>query len=224
MARSMCVVSSNSIAREGLAQIFINDGYQIDHSVPHTVNVDWTTIEPGALIILDISVAVEQKNAIEKIRAQNSALPCLILTDSFDYSAMLLNFKSGAIGYIVKDLDCNSLLASVNLAYKGLKVIPEKLLEVLTDFSPSLSYGAASEVDPEIARLSRREFDVLCCLMSGHSNKVIARELDVTEATIKVHVKAILRKLKMGNRTQAAMWAIGKRIKPETVAQIPLTN
>lgn len=219
MARSMCVVSSNAISREGLAQIFTNDGYHIAHSVPRPCDVDWTTLDTDALIILDISVAAEQQIAIEKIRGQNSGLICLVLTDTFDYSAMLLNFKSGALGYIVKDLDCHSLLASVNLACKGQKVIPEKLLDVLTDFSPSVSHGAASEVDPEIARLSRREFDVLCCLMSGLSNKVIARELNVTEATIKVHVKAILRKLKVGNRTQAAMWAIGKRIKPEALTQ-----
>ena len=59
----------------------------------------------------------------------------------------------------------------------------------------------------EEAKLSVRERDVLCCLMAGYSNKVIARELDVCEATVKVHVKAILRKLDVSNRTQAAMWA-----------------
>ena len=48
---------------------------------------------------------------------------------------------------------------------------------------------------------------MLCCLMAGYSNKVIARELDVCEATVKVHVKAILRKLNVNNRTQAAIWA-----------------
>ena len=52
-----------------------------------------------------------------------------------------------------------------------------------------------------------RERDVLGCLMAGYSNKVIARELDVCEATVKVHVKAILRKLDVSNRTQAAIWA-----------------
>jgi two-component system nitrate/nitrite response regulator NarL len=59
----------------------------------------------------------------------------------------------------------------------------------------------------EEANLSPREHDVLCCLMAGYSNKVIARELSVCEATVKVHVKAILRKLKVNNRTQAAIWA-----------------
>ena len=63
------------------------------------------------------------------------------------------------------------------------------------------------ENEIEDANLSPRERDVLCCLMAGYSNKVIARELDVCEATVKVHVKAILRKLDVRNRTQAAIWA-----------------
>ena len=55
--------------------------------------------------------------------------------------------------------------------------------------------------------LSPRETEVLRCLADGASNKMIARKFDLAEATVKVHVKAVLRKLKLGNRTQAAMWA-----------------
>jgi two-component system nitrate/nitrite response regulator NarL len=55
--------------------------------------------------------------------------------------------------------------------------------------------------------LSNRETEILCWLMEGATNKVIARKLNVTEATVKVHVKAILRKIGVGNRTQAAIWA-----------------
>jgi DNA-binding CsgD family transcriptional regulator len=58
-----------------------------------------------------------------------------------------------------------------------------------------------------IKGLSRRETSILRLLMQGTSNKVIARQLTITEATVKVHIKAILRKLRLHNRTQAAMWA-----------------
>ena len=58
-----------------------------------------------------------------------------------------------------------------------------------------------------MSRLSGREAQILHCLTKGASNKLIARDLGVAEATIKVHVKAILRKVKAANRTQAAMWA-----------------
>ena len=56
--------------------------------------------------------------------------------------------------------------------------------------------------------LSNREAEILQCLMQGAPNKIIARQLDVAEATVKVHVKAILRKIQVANRTQAAMWAV----------------
>ena len=56
--------------------------------------------------------------------------------------------------------------------------------------------------------LSNREAEILHCLMQGAPNKIIARQLDVAEATVKVHVKAILRRISVANRTQAAMWAV----------------
>ncbi|KQT50673.1 hypothetical protein ASG43_05130 [Aureimonas sp. Leaf454] len=58
--------------------------------------------------------------------------------------------------------------------------------------------------------LSDREFEILDCLVKGHSNKVIARRCNITEATVKVHLKAILRKISVANRTQAAVWAINR--------------
>jgi two-component system nitrate/nitrite response regulator NarL len=56
--------------------------------------------------------------------------------------------------------------------------------------------------------LSSREAEILHCLMQGAPNKIIARKLEVAEATVKVHIKAILRKIRVTNRTQAAMWAV----------------
>src|SRR3546814_3750398 len=56
--------------------------------------------------------------------------------------------------------------------------------------------------------LSDREIEILRCLISGDANKIIARRLEITEATVKVHIKAILRKLRVMNRTQAAIWAV----------------
>src|SRR3546814_5032995 len=59
--------------------------------------------------------------------------------------------------------------------------------------------------------LSEREVEILRCLILGYANKVISRRLDISEATVKVHVKAILRKLRVSNRTQAAIWAVKDR-------------
>jgi two-component system nitrate/nitrite response regulator NarL len=81
--------------------------------------------------------------------------------------------------------------------------------------APSLEAGKAplnGELGLARARhdLSCRELTILRCLTSGASNKMIARELDISEATVKVHVKAILRKIRVHNRTQAAIWAMNR--------------
>ncbi len=73
-----------------------------------------------------------------------------------------------------------------------------------TDVDTRRSLAHASDT----RMLSNREAEILHCLMQGAPNKIIARQLDVAEATVKVHVKAILRKIQVANRTQAAMWAV----------------
>jgi two-component system nitrate/nitrite response regulator NarL len=62
---------------------------------------------------------------------------------------------------------------------------------------------------PRTPHLSEREVQVLNGLVKGHANKVIARTCDIAESTVKVHIKSILRKIRLSNRTQAAIWALG---------------
>jgi two-component system nitrate/nitrite response regulator NarL len=109
-------------------------------------------------------------------------------------------------------MPCSPLITSLQLASLGERILPSSLLDVVLRQS---SYPLSTQSDaPQIdrANLSQREMDVLCCLTAGYPNKLIARQLDVSEATVKVHVKAILRKLKVGNRTQAAMWGTSRGI------------
>jgi two-component system, NarL family, nitrate/nitrite response regulator NarL len=72
----------------------------------------------------------------------------------------------------------------------------------------SRDFGQIAERSGLTRALSGREGEILCNLLHGHSNKTIARELNISEATVKVHLKALLRKLKARNRTQAAIWAM----------------
>ncbi len=117
-------------------------------------------------------------------------------------------FDAGVDGYIVKSMSSQPLITALRLVTLGEKVLPSELADVLSRHNfDHAAPGGDLEHEMEDANLSTRERDVLCCLMAGYSNKVIARELDVCEATVKVHVKAILRKLDVSNRTQAAMWA-----------------
>src|SRR6185437_5415304 len=81
------------------------------------------------------------------------------------------------------------------------------------------------EIDDPAPQLSPREKSILRCLIEGDSNKAIARKMDIAEATVKVHVKAILRKIRVHNRTQAAIWAInnGSLSEPPSAIAPPLS-
>ncbi|WP_431311168.1 response regulator transcription factor [Methylobacterium nigriterrae] len=102
---------------------------------------------------------------------------------------------------------------------------PTTALDVLADHDP-IHVGASTatrKVDAATTLahpLSRREVEVLRCLAEGASNKLIARKFTLAEATVKVHVKVVLRKLKLHNRTQAAMWASEHGIVPAAISRI----
>lgn len=81
------------------------------------------------------------------------------------------------------------------------------LIDGRPDASPQLLGEVAGDKLSRRGDLSEREKEILGCLVAGHSNKVIARRCQITEATVKVHLKAILRKTEVANRTQAAVWA-----------------
>ncbi|MCB2051457.1 MAG: response regulator transcription factor [Novosphingobium sp.] len=146
--------------------------------------------------------------AIEKVATAHPNAKIAVLVEQFDMGRLIECFDAGANGYIVKTVNSQPLIAALRLVTLGQKVLPSELAEVLSkhNFNHAMPNRNLTN-EMEVARLSSRERDVLCCLMAGYPNKVIARELDVCEATVKVHVKAILRKLDVCNRTQAAIWA-----------------
>jgi two-component system nitrate/nitrite response regulator NarL len=106
------------------------------------------------------------------------------------------------------------LIKSLELVMLGETVVPSAIMHLLLSGMiqcPEQPFQNNAVAEPKISNLrecnlSVREAEILGCLMHGSSNKIIARTLDITEATIKVHVKAILRKIGVANRTQAAMW------------------
>ncbi len=91
----------------------------------------------------------------------------------------------------------------------GESVLPSAVIRSIVDRDQPLqdNTGEPKLSDPKACKLSVREAAVLSYLKEGAPNKIIARQFDITEATVKVHVKAILRKIGAANRTQAAMWA-----------------
>lgn len=132
----------------------------------------------------------------------------VLMSDDIDMESMGRCFAAGLDGYLLKDIGRDSLADSLRLVQVGEKVFPSRLASIMVDYTRQL-------VEPQICmdkvrdcHLSEREADILRCLITGDSNKLIARKLEITESTVKVHLKSILKKTRAANRTQAAMWAL----------------
>jgi two-component system nitrate/nitrite response regulator NarL len=138
-----------------------------------------------------------------------------VIADGFDLAFVKLARNAGVDGFCLSASDREVLIKALELVMLGEAVLPTHLMVSLLDTVPAASdlqaQGEAGTEfglsDPKLRKLSTREAQILNCLTDGAPNKVIARKLDVAEATVKVHIKAILRKIGAANRTQAAMWA-----------------
>ena len=116
-----------------------------------------------------------------------------------------------AVGILTYDLSVAVFVQSLLLICSGERVFPHHLALGRKLAAPSDDWSNAT-------RLSPREREMLTHLVAGHSNKMIARRLDIAEATVKVHLKSVLRKIRVENRTQAAIWALANLPEPQRQA------
>ena len=126
--------------------------------------------------------------------------------DALDLSAAL---RAGAAGYLLKNIDTDYLVRAVRRAAAGETVVAEAMTGKLV---AQLQAGArVAEPASELDRLTPREREVLEFLARGESNKMIARALDLSESTVKIHVQNVLKKLNLSSRVQAAVFAVEQR-------------
>jgi len=165
---------------------------------------------------------------IAELKARNAAARVIVLADHFDFNDIVLARQAGADGFCLTTCSRAVLIHSMELVLLGEIVVPSDLVLAIIEgcerggdcarMPEFESYNRAPPKRP----LSSREIEVLSFLKEGASNKVIARKLNLSEATVKVHVKTILRKISVGNRSQAALWA-AYNLPPETAAQSKAT-
>lgn len=208
MTSDLGLICANDISREGLHRILSSDGFNVVLSSSSAERIVKSKLDDRIAIVVDLPGHQAQISAVEAVAEAYPSAKIAVLVDEFEMQQLVDCFEAGADGYIVKSMNSRPLITALKLVALGQKFLPSELAEVLGSKTFDRSVSSTNlEADMADAKLSGRERDVLCCLMAGYSNKVIARELDVCEATVKVHVKAILRKLDVSNRTQAAMWA-----------------
>lgn len=210
------LVCGSSLAKEGLKRILNEDGFTLKHSFESCASLlgDCShSFESHELVLIDINSTDELDGDIARLKAKSPEAGIVVLADAFDFATLVEAFRAGADGYILKEIDYQSFLESLRLVALGEKVFPGELVKHLPDLGamPGMVQSDAAQL---FDLLSEREIETLRCLIMGYPNKVIAYRLDISEATVKVHVKAILRKLGVQNRTQAAIWAVNHGLDP----------
>lgn len=167
-------------------------------------------LEPD-LILLDLNMrGMSGIETLRALREADLAARILILTVSDAADDLVAAIRAGADGYLLKDMEPEELLARIVEALSGRIVISESLNGLL---ARSLR-DEAQAAERSLAPLTDRERDILGCLASGLSNKLIARDLNIAEGTVKVHIKNLLKKLKFRSRLEAAVWAIDQNLRP----------
>jgi two-component system, NarL family, nitrate/nitrite response regulator NarL len=208
---SVCLVGKEEVFKEGVRSLLEKNGFDIAG--------DWT--DPAGLsgvpekqtVRLVISIEDEMAGLPERVRGFRALFPdsrIVVICGRGIVPARLPGFARDVDALLLKDISCEGLVGALQLAAAGEKVYPTAMLPRFSD-QPDLAAVNSNQPSARAScRLSRQELNIVNCLASGQPNKVIAQYLDITEATVKVHVKTILRKMGATNRTQAAIFAISQ--------------
>src|SRR6266436_4755659 len=219
---AIILVGKSILLREGLAKILRSANFRILASVSCADDLQPSKLQSHQPLFLvvhtgdDFDAAVEQ---IELLRDQQPAGRIAIVADHYRLDELVSAFRAGAHGYFVDIMTCDAFIRSMELVIMGEIIFPPAFLsfvlgpedEQLGETAPRGEKHEAmlfTTEDTLTPQLSAREKSILRCLIEGNSNKCIARKIDIAEATVKVHVKAILRKIRVQNRTQAAIWGM----------------
>jgi DNA-binding NarL/FixJ family response regulator len=141
--------------------------------------------------------------AIREIRERSPDTRVIVLTSFLDDDKLFPAVRAGAAGYLLKDVDPQELVAGIRTVHGG-----EALLHPAAASRVMAELAAAGERQDPSVLLTPREREVLGLIAQGMPNKLIARELEITEKTVKTHVSNLLAKLGVTDRTQAALYAV----------------
>ena len=150
------------------------------------------------VVLMDISMP--NLNGIEATRKIVTASPevqVVILTSFADRAQIVAALDAGAVGYLLKDAEPEEVIRGVRAAAKRESPFAPKVARTLLD----------ARAERPAAQLSERELDVLRCVANGLPNKLIARNLGISEKTVKAHLTRIYQQIGVTDRTQAALWA-----------------
>ncbi len=202
------IIDDHALFRVGLQGLLEQRGIEVADAVASGVEGIQRAQELRPdIILLDLRMPdMGGLEVLQKLREVETSIPVVMLTTSNDEADLIKSLRSGAQGYLLKDMEPDELVSALRDIENGKNVVAQDL----TDALARMVQGEANVVDDDgpFSDLTPREMEILCLLAEGQSNKLIARNLGISDGTVKLHVKAILRKLGIHSRVEAAVIAV----------------
>lgn len=213
-ALRVLIIDDHTLFRSGLKELLERRGIEVVGTVGDGEEgcALAQTLAPD-VILLDVRMpGMGGLTVLERIKETGVETPVLMLTTSTEDRDLVTAVRAGAQGYLLKDLEPDELIDSLGKIMEGECVIAPEMTGVLARVVQGDEPIASS--NDRFSELTPREMEILCHLAEGQSNKVIARELGISNGTVKLHVRAILRKLQVRSRVEAAVLAVEEGIGP----------
>lgn len=168
------------------------------------------------VVIMDLNMPpTDGITLLSELRAEGFTLPTLMLTVSDAQEDLANALRAGARGYLLKDIEPDDLVDAIQRAARGETVVAPTMTMKLVNL---LQYGQQSTAQEDLlSLLTQREREILTHLAHGESNKTIARALDISHDTVKLHVRHILSKLNLSSRVEAAVFAVEHQLVPSRI-------
>jgi DNA-binding NarL/FixJ family response regulator len=164
------------------------------------------------VILMDIRMP--KRSGIDACLAIKAVVPSaniIMLTVSDEESDLYDAIKNGASGYLLKDSSTDEVAQAIRLVAEGQSLItPSMATKLLDEFKQMSRQGTRQQINAP--RLTDRELEVLRLVARGHNNREIAKELFISENTVKNHVRNILEKLQLHSRMEAVMYAVREKL------------
>ena len=211
---SVLLASDNRLFRAALAPGLENDALTVTATVNFTSELTtalMTMARKPDLIVIDSPLDLEHEIAVlTDINRKFPEIGLLVLVDHVDEVHMARVIRTGVRSFLPKNISLATLRLLLQLTALGENLFTAPIQLPTQRRMASNSLAGRDRGQLSVA-LSERELEILDCLGAGFSNKAIAGELGVAEATVKVHIKSVMRKINVKNRTQAAVWVMNNR-------------
>jgi two-component system, NarL family, nitrate/nitrite response regulator NarL len=210
----LLLIVDHALFRIGLKELLERRGVEVVAAMDDwQEGIELAVHDRPDAILLDLQLpGMTEVEVLRELRKRRPNLPVAMLTFSLQENDLLQALRAGASGYLLRTIEPDELITSLRDMVGGNLVVAREFTETLTRILRGELDVSMERV--ALAGLTPRELQILCLLTRGKSNKLIARDLGISDGTVKLHVKAILRKLQVHSRVDAAVIAVEEKICP----------